>query len=66
MAIEACKKLKDTGLNFKWYVFLLDVNSNPYPFIKNADIYVQTSCFEGFGLAIAEAEMVNVPGNYRV
>ena len=34
---------------------------NPYPFIKNADIYVQTSRFEGFGLAIAEARMLNIP-----
>ncbi|WP_394218340.1 glycosyltransferase [Halobacillus trueperi] len=84
MAIEACKKLKESGLNFKWYVLgkgplekeiikmiedndlkenfiLLGVNSNPYPFIKDADIYVQTSRFEGFGLAIAEARMLNVP-----
>lgn len=40
---------------------LLGVKSNPYPFIKNADIYVQTSKFEGFGLAIAEARLLNVP-----
>ncbi len=40
---------------------LLGVKANPYPYIKNADIYVQTSRFEGFGLAIAEARMLNVP-----
>jgi glycosyltransferase involved in cell wall biosynthesis len=40
---------------------LLGVKANPYPFIKNADLYVQTSRFEGFGLAIAEARMLNVP-----
>lgn len=40
---------------------LLGVKSNPYPYIKNCDIYVQTSKFEGFGLAIAEARMLNKP-----
>jgi len=40
---------------------LLGVKSNPYPYILNADIYVQTSKFEGFGIALAEARMLNVP-----
>ncbi|WHX41429.1 glycosyltransferase [Mesobacillus sp. AQ2] len=40
---------------------LLGVKANPYPYIKNSDIYVQTSRFEGFGLAIAEARMLNTP-----
>jgi glycosyltransferase involved in cell wall biosynthesis len=84
IALEACKKLKEKGVNFKWYVLgkgpleeeirqyvvihgltdhfiLLGVKANPYPYIKQADIYVQTSKFEGFGLAIAEARMLNVP-----
>jgi glycosyltransferase involved in cell wall biosynthesis len=84
IALEACKKLKEKGINFKWYVLgkgpleeeirqyvvthdltdhfiLLGVKANPYPYIKQADIYVQTSKFEGFGLAIAEARMLNVP-----
>ena len=43
------------------YFKLLGVKSNPYPYIKGADIYVQTSRFEGFGLAIAEARMLNIP-----
>lgn len=43
------------------YFKLLGVKSNPYPYIKDADIYVQTSRFEGFGLAIAEARMLNIP-----
>ena len=43
--------------NFK----LLGVKSNPYPFIRDCDIYVQTSRFEGFGIAIAEARMLNKP-----
>lgn len=84
IALNACMKLKERGIKFKWYALgkgplqeeieksikekslsehfmLLGVKSNPYPYIKNADIYVQTSMFEGFGLAIAEARMLNVP-----
>lgn len=40
---------------------LLGVDPNPYPYIKQCDIYVQTSRYEGFGLAIAEARMLNKP-----
>ncbi|MFA1820244.1 glycosyltransferase [Virgibacillus oceani] len=84
IALDACKKLKESGLHFRWYAMgkgpfqqeveqyiaendlqehfiLLGVETNPYPFVKNADIYVQPSRFEGFGLAIAEARMLNVP-----
>jgi glycosyltransferase involved in cell wall biosynthesis len=84
IALSACKKLKEKGIKFRWYVLgkgpllgeiqhfikenelsdnfvLLGVTPNPYPFIKNCDIYVQTSRFEGFGLAIAEARMLNIP-----
>lgn len=84
IALQACKKLKEKGVKFRWYALgkgplkeeieeqikqndltehfiLLGVKANPYPYIKNSDIYVQTSRFEGFGLAIAEARMLNVP-----
>ncbi|WEG11505.1 glycosyltransferase [Pullulanibacillus sp. KACC 23026] len=84
LALEACKRLKENGIYFKWYVLgkgplqdeinqfikandlqdcfkLLGITSNPYPYIKNADIYVQTSRYEGYGLAIAEARMLNTP-----
>ena len=47
--------------NLKDNFILLGVKSNPYPYIRNCDIYVQTSEFEGFGLAIAEARMLNKP-----
>lgn len=40
---------------------LLGVRTNPYPYFKQANIYVQTSREEGFGLAIAEARILNVP-----
>ncbi|WP_282173037.1 glycosyltransferase [Cytobacillus firmus] len=84
IALEACVKLKNMGIDFRWYALgkgplkeeirakikeynlsehfvLLGVKANPYPFIKEANIYVQTSRFEGFGLAIAEARMLNIP-----
>ncbi|SES09895.1 Glycosyltransferase involved in cell wall bisynthesis [Salipaludibacillus aurantiacus] len=56
---EIENKIKERGLSD--HFILLGVEANPYPFIKGADIYVQTSKFEGFGLAIAEARMLNVP-----
>lgn len=37
------------------YVVLLGGKENPYPYIKHADLYVQTSRNEGFGLSVAEA-----------
>ncbi|MEY9867463.1 glycosyltransferase involved in cell wall biosynthesis [Peribacillus sp. B2I2] len=84
IALAACKMLKESGINFRWYALgkgilkeeieeqirragltkdfiLLGVEANPYPFIKDSDIYVQTSRHEGFGLAIAEARMLNIP-----
>src|SRR5690625_2678625 len=84
IALDACKRLKEKGIHFRWYVLgkgplqkeiedfinkhhlaehfiLLGVEANPYPYFKDADIYVQTSKFEGFGLAIAEARMLNIP-----
>ncbi|HBA04158.1 MAG TPA: glycosyl transferase, partial [Clostridium sp.] len=47
--------------NLEENFILLGVKSNPYPFIRDCDIYVQTSKFEGFGLALAEARMLNKP-----
>lgn len=43
------------------YVILEGEQLNPYPFIKAADIYVQTSRFEGFGLTIGEAKILGRP-----
>jgi glycosyltransferase involved in cell wall biosynthesis len=42
-------------------VKLLGLKSNPYPFIKQADIYAQTSKFEGKSIAIDEAKILNKP-----
>lgn len=40
---------------------LLGLKSNPYPYIRQADIYVQTSKFEGKSIAIDEAKILHKP-----
>lgn len=42
-------------------VILKGVQSNPYKYMKMADVYVQTSITEGFGMAIAEAKILGCP-----
>lgn len=84
IALEACKILKDRGVQFKWYaigegpykaemqeyiklndlqdVFVfLGTTPNPYPYYKECTLYVQTSRYEGYGLSIAEARILNRP-----
>lgn len=43
------------------YITFLGTVENPYPYIKNCDLYVQTSRHEGYGIAIAEARILNKP-----
>lgn len=42
-------------------VKLMGKRKNPYPYIKNCDLYVQTSRHEGYGLTIAEARILEKP-----
>ena len=42
-------------------IILVGLQVNPYPYINQCDIYVQTSSFEGFGLTIAEAKILGKP-----
>lgn len=51
--------IKKNGLENK--IILAGEQSNPYPFMKAADIYVHTAAFEGFGLTIAEAKILGKP-----
>ncbi|CAN7713315.1 glycosyltransferase [Paenibacillus sp. LjRoot153] len=48
------KNLEDTFI-------LLGVDANPYPYIKNTDIYVQPSRFEGKPIAVNEAKVLCKP-----
>lgn len=43
------------------YVILLGQCRNPYPYIKEADMYVQTSEHEGKSIAVAEAQVLCKP-----
>ncbi len=40
---------------------LLGIIENPYPYIKQADVYLQTSRFEGKSIAIDEAKILDKP-----
>ena len=40
---------------------LLGARTNPYPYIKGADIYVQTSRHDGYCLTLSEAKCLNKP-----
>ncbi len=83
-AVRICKKLKDTGRKFTWYivgdgedrasiqnnidslgvndcVFLLGNKNNPYPYVKNADLFVLQSYYEGRPVCVDEAMVVGTP-----
>lgn len=55
--IEEDIKKYDISENF----ILLGAKENPYPYMKAADIYVQTSKYEGYCLTLAEARTLNIP-----
>ena len=40
---------------------LLGQKDNPFPYIAQADLFVQTSIFESYGLSLAEAMVLGVP-----
>ena len=48
-------RAKIAELHMEEYVTMLGMKGNPYPYIKRADLYVQPSRFESYGLTIAEA-----------
>lgn len=41
--------------------FLLGKKENPYPYIKNADYFCLLSQFEGYGMVLEEAKILNKP-----
>ena len=48
-------------LGIQQNLILLGNQKNPYPYIKNTDLYVQTSIYEGFCITLAEAKILNKP-----
>lgn len=42
-------------------VVLLGTKTNPYPYLKDADLYVQTSVHEGFCITLGEAKVFGLP-----
>ena len=56
---EAMNLIKLYGLSDKIKVF--DYIENPYPYIKQADIFILPSRWEGFGHVIVESIMCNTP-----
>ena len=53
------KKIKEAGM--EEHVILLGKRSNPYPYIKACDIYVQPSRYEGKSVTVREAQMLCKP-----
>lgn len=43
------------------HIVILGLQTNPYKYMEQADVYVQTSKFEGFGMTIAEAKILGKP-----
>ena len=53
------KMIEELGLKEEF--ILLGKRANPYPYMKNCDIYVQPSRNEGFGLTVVEAKILRRP-----
>lgn len=53
------QKIAEAGM--EEYVILLGKKSNPYPYIKACDIYVQPSRYEGKCVSVIEAQILNKP-----
>lgn len=48
-------------LSLENHIRFLGYKENPYPYIKDCDIYVQPSREEGYGLSVAEAKLFQRP-----
>lgn len=53
------QKIKEAGMED--HVIILGKKSNPYPYIKACDIYVQPSRYEGKSVTVREAQMLCKP-----
>ena len=53
------QKIHENGMED--FVILLGKKSNPYPYIKNCDVYVQPSRYEGKAVTVREAQALHKP-----
>jgi len=53
------EQIQNAGLGK--YIVLHGMKVNPYPYMANADLYVQTSDYEAMPMVIMEAELFEVP-----
>lgn len=53
------RMIAERGLQSRF--FLLGDRTNPYPYMSACDIYVQPSRYEGFGIAVREAQILGRP-----
>lgn len=51
--------IEETGLSA--HMFAVGAKENPYPYMKHADVYVQTSRVEGYCLTLSEARGLHTP-----
>lgn len=54
-------KRKIREMDMQEYVIILGKKSNPYPYIKECDLYVQPSRYEGKCVAVKEAQLLRRP-----
>lgn len=67
--VETCKKLNlnvwASWIDFAWNascdVYFLGHQQNPYKYLRNASLYIMTSNWEGFPLALCEALVCRLP-----
>ena len=57
------KEIKEqiATLKMENHIFMLGMKSNPYPYIKKCDLFIQPSLFEGYSLSIMEAKILGTP-----
>lgn len=57
--IDLQKQIKEENLQDTFY--LLGAKENPYPYIKNSDYFCLLSYYEGYGMVLDEAKILNKP-----
>lgn len=57
------EKMKKKALDMKLsdHIIIIRYLSNPYPLVKLCDYFALSSFYEGFGLVLAEADILDVP-----